>query len=217
MISICICDDYEKSRAITKKLLSTYASVKVVAEVDSGTALLLMLEKGLQVDIVLLDIAMPDMNGYDVCKRIKQQFPNIKVLGYSGFSKSGAVLKLLLNGAIGFVEKQVNATPLHDAIIDVISAKSIIQNQWVSNYMLKELEKYKNLKSIDTDSKNLIEKEIKILHLLQQGLTFNEVAHALESTEYAIKLSCDGILKSFPPTSSAVNSNVREKQPIFKA
>ncbi|MFY7898975.1 MAG: response regulator [Chitinophagaceae bacterium] len=217
MISICICDDYEKSRAITKKLLSVYKEIHIVAEADSGTALFLLLEKGLKVDIVLLDIAMPDMNGYEVCNRIKQHFPDVKVIGYSGFSKSGAVLKLLLNGAIGFVEKQVNVTPLYDIIIDAISSQSVIKNQWVTPSLLKEFEKYQKLTDTDLNyATNYTDKEIQIIQLLQNGFTFSEVAHSLGSSEYGIRIICDQILNSLPQTKISSKVTIQEKQLVEK-
>lgn len=77
-------------------------------------------------DVILMDIALPDMNGIDLCKEIKSKYPGIMVLGISTFSQVSYITKMMENGASGYILKNADKTELLDAIREVNKGKTYL-------------------------------------------------------------------------------------------
>lgn len=73
-----------------------------------------------------MDIALPDMNGIDLCKEIKSKYPGIMVLGISTFSQVSYITKMMENGASGYILKNADKTELLDAIREVNKGKTYL-------------------------------------------------------------------------------------------
>ena len=104
MIRVGIVDDHAVVRAGLKQYLSEHVDLRVTGEASNG-AQALELARGGEVDVLLMDISMPDQSGVDALKAIKSRFPDLPVLMLSGFPEAHYATNLLRQGASGYLNK----------------------------------------------------------------------------------------------------------------
>lgn len=120
-------------------------------------------------DIILMDINLPDISGIELCKKVKQRFPEIKILALSSFKEKSYIQKMVESGASGYVLK--NANP--DEII--VGIQSVLDG---NNYFDDEAEKI----LAEQDNANeilLTRREKEVLNMIAEGYTNNEIADKL--------------------------------------
>lgn len=120
MIRIALVDDHQLFRKSLGLLIATFHEVEVVYDTDDGTQLLEELAKGTSIDLVLLDIQMPIMDGFEICARLKELNPDVKILIVSQLTTKEAVHKIMDCGANGFFTKNSPPELLEEAIKGVV-------------------------------------------------------------------------------------------------
>lgn len=176
MITICIVDDHTALSDGLQIYLEQDSNFKVLSCNHSGLQLLKDLET-VQPQIVITDIGMPDMDGYELCQRIKTAFPSIKVVALSMFETAQAVQEMLACGANAYVLKSSPLTTLKTALLQVID-----------NLDYYDPAINLNTEQIDEHQKRRVElsrSERDILLLIAQGkssLEISEVRGTAEST-----------------------------------
>ena len=110
-IKVAIADDQSIFRNGLIASLQPYTHIKVMCESENGQGILDKLTHA-QVDIVLLDMKMPDMDGVEVCKKIKQLFPKIRVIGLSVYDHYYYISSLFEAGGSGYLLKDVDASEI---------------------------------------------------------------------------------------------------------
>lgn len=121
MIRIALVDDHQLFRKSLGLLIATFDEVDVVFDTDDGTKLLERLENGEQIDVVLLDIQMPIMDGFEICTLLKKSNPDVKILIVSQLTTKEAVHKIMDCGANGFFTKNSPPELLEQAIKGVMN------------------------------------------------------------------------------------------------
>jgi len=173
-IKIIIVDDHEIFRNGLEFVLTTFSDFKIIASVANGKELFEKL-KNLNPDIIITDIQMPEMNGIEVCEKIVELYPKIKVLVLSMFGEEKYLHKILNAGANGFILKNINKYDLEKAIRTVAAD---------GNYFAAELLPYFTQKFLD-DTKNqdpeikITNREKDVLKLIAQGYTNKEIGEIL--------------------------------------
>ena len=114
-IKVAIADDQSIFRNGVVSSLRPYAHIKIVCEATNGKNLLEQLPST-QPDIILLDMKMPDMDGSEVCKHIKLDFPKMKIIGLSVYDHYYYISSLFEAGGSGYLLKDVDATEIVAAI-----------------------------------------------------------------------------------------------------
>lgn len=115
MIRLIITDDHPVIRDGVKTILTNEKDIDMVACAGSGEELLEILETK-KADVVLLDINMPDMNGIEAAKLVKEKYPNIKIISFSQYDEKRFVKQMLKNGASGYLLKNSAAKEMVAAI-----------------------------------------------------------------------------------------------------
>src|SRR4051812_37116992 len=123
MINVIIADDHQMFIDGVKALLKNEKGISVIGEVLNGKLLLDQLE-GLQPEIVLMDINMPEMDGIEATKQINNKFPKVKVIILSMHSSKEFVAGLIEAGASGYILKNTGKKELIDAIQTVARGSS---------------------------------------------------------------------------------------------
>lgn len=169
--TILIVDDHPVVVSGLQQLLNQVEGMEAAGAVGNAFDAMAFLKKR-AVDIVLLDINLPDINGIDLCRKIKKEFPEIKIIGISTFSERSYVLRMLENGASGYLIKSASPEEITQAIRTVISGKL---------YLSLDMEYL--LKAPTTMASGILpaltKREKEILQLIADGFTNNQIAEKL--------------------------------------
>ncbi len=179
MIKIALVDDHQLFRKSLAMTLTSFGGVEVVNDTDDGNQLLDFLEEK-PVDIVLIDLQMPKMDGFELCSEIKTHFPNIKILIVSQLTTKEAIHKVMELGVNGFFTKNSPPEQLEQAI------KSLLDKEYYFDIELSTVlreaylwdKKYRAYKK-PTGQVNLTPREIEILELSSLEMSSKEIADKL--------------------------------------
>jgi DNA-binding NarL/FixJ family response regulator len=176
MIRILLVDDHAILREGLRALFSYYPDVEVVGEAGDGAQALECVER-LCPDIVLMDIAMPGMNGLEATRRIRQQYPDIRVLILTQYEDQPYVLPLLRAGASGYVLKRALGADLINAVRAVARGESFLYPS-VATTVLEQLRQPGE--AFAEDDKALTPREQEILRRVAHGETSRQIAVELD-------------------------------------
>lgn len=171
-IHIALVDDHTLFRNGIANLLSEFNDIKVVFEASNGKELQQILPAKNDVDVILMDINMPVMDGYATTSWIKQNYPLIHVLALSMFDEDAAVIKMLKAGAGGYVLKESKPVELYRAINE-IKEKGIYINEMVSGKMLRS---FQTPETKTDEVVHLTERETEFIKLCVSEFTYKEIA-----------------------------------------
>lgn len=179
MIKVAHIDDHTLLRKSLKLVVDSFEGMQVVCETESGDELLDYLNHN-EVDILLLDIQMPGVDGYQICKIIKEKFPELKILTVSQLTTHEAVSKIMEYGAHGFFTKNAPPEQLETAIRSVME-KDYYFDMTLSA-ILKEAIHWSERFDSTTPKTTAVEltlKEIEIIKWATQGLSSKEIAEKM--------------------------------------
>lgn len=167
MIKILIVDDHPIVAEGLRKLINDSKTAEVIGVAGSGKACIdfLRWEKP---DIILLDINLPDASGLDICKTIKEKTPKQKILALTTFNERSVVLKMMENGADGYVLKNSESEEILEAIKEINAGNKFIADE--VEIILQKKEKEEMI---------LTRREKEVLKLIAEGLTNQEIAEQL--------------------------------------
>ncbi len=176
-IRVLVCDDHTILREGIRLLLNSQPDIEVVAEAVDGRE---AVEKAREVlpDIILMDIAMPLLNGLEATKQIRRDNPNLRVLVLTMYESDEYVSQMLEAGAAGYVLKKVAGSELVYAIRSVHNGEAFlypsITKRLVEDY-LRRVELGQERDSFD----GLTDREREVLQLIAEGHTNKEIADLL--------------------------------------
>lgn len=174
-ITILVADDHEMVREGLTVLINVQPNFKVVGEASDGISTLKQYRK-LEPDILLLDLAMPKMNGFSVIKEIKKKYPKSKIIILSMYSDEDSVENAFNNCVNGYLVKQSASSELIKAINAVANGELFISKD-LSNLNINKL-KDKSLRFDHNDSK-LSKREKEILKMIARGNTSKDIGNEL--------------------------------------
>lgn len=120
-LKICIAEDnYFLVKAIKEKL-SFFENISVKFHANNGAELLGKLEDNSNLDVILMDIQMPEMDGIKATEIVKRKYPQIKVIMLTVLDDDNYVFEAIKAGANGYLLKEVNAENLHNSILEVMN------------------------------------------------------------------------------------------------
>jgi DNA-binding NarL/FixJ family response regulator len=125
MIRILIADDHAIVRAGLRQFISDQPDMEVAGEAATGSEAIALVRAG-EFDVVLLDISMPDKNGIDTLKTLRQLRPELPVLMLSGYAEDQYAVNLLRAGAAGYLNKEAASTQLVGAVRTVIRGRKFV-------------------------------------------------------------------------------------------
>ena len=188
-ISVYLVDDHSLFREGLKLLLSSLDYIDTIYEAENGQEFIDGLAKN-HVDIVMLDIEMPVMNGILAAQKAKEIAPGIKIIALSMYSDENYYLSMIEAGACGFLLKNSNFQEVEKAILDVCNDKSYISIEILNN-ILKQPQK----SGLINVNEELTEREDEILLLICKGLTNNEIADRLGLSKRTVDKHRENLLQ----------------------
>jgi two-component system, NarL family, invasion response regulator UvrY len=173
---VALVDDHILLRNGLANLIRNFGDYDVLFEANNGKQLLAQLDCGIIPDIVLLDINMPEMDGYETAAWLKLHHPDIKVLALSMYDKGRPVIRMLEHGARGYILKDCEPPELRAALSAVLN-KGYYYSETVTSKLIHNINQSDG--PVCRDHTALSEKETKFLRLICQELTYKEIADAM--------------------------------------
>lgn len=179
MIKLGIIDDNTFLLKAVKEKLSFFDDFSIKFTAVNGIDLLEKLEQRHNVDLLLMDIEMPGMNGIEATEIVKQKYPQIKVIMLTVFDNDENIFKSIKAGADGYLLKEVNPKDLRQGILDTMGGGATM----TPSIALKTLRLFRNPVDFDTvpdpDAVKLTAREVEVLEQLSKGLKYNLIADNL--------------------------------------
>jgi two-component system, NarL family, invasion response regulator UvrY len=171
--SIAIVDDHELMAKALSGLIQKYEDYEVLYDVANGKELINRIKLNMIPDIVLLDINMPEMNGYETALWLTNNYPAIKILALSMNDKEESIVGMLRNGAKGYLLKGCKPQELKLAL-DSIVQKGRYYTEFVTGQLIKSLnpETFQN----PVEALNLNDRETEFIKWACSDLTYVEIA-----------------------------------------
>jgi DNA-binding NarL/FixJ family response regulator len=188
MTRVLLADDHTLVRAGLRKLLESIDGVEVVGEAGDGLQLLEQAEK-LQPNLILMDIAMPGLNGLEATARVVKAWPDIRVLILSMHQNEEYVRQALRHGATAYMLKDAAPLELEFAIKAVLRGESpAVSKGVVSDYVQR-------LRSDDQQADPLTPRQREVLQLIAEGLSTKEVARRLDLSVKTVETHRSQLMK----------------------
>jgi DNA-binding NarL/FixJ family response regulator len=194
-IRILIVDDHPLFRQGVRLYLESLPEFQIDGEVENGAAALAFLEQQL-VDVLLLDLQMPEMDGVETTLRIREKWPNLKILALTSFNSWEKVQSALKAGANGYVLKDIRPQELAVAIRAVAMGGSYL-NAEITAAMVQQMDTPGKTAPISFPDiiEPLTAREVKVLEFIGQGLGNREIAEKLFLSETTVKTHVANILQ----------------------
>jgi DNA-binding NarL/FixJ family response regulator len=175
-IRLLLADDHTLVRAGIRAILSSFDGVQVVAETGNGLEVMRLIEMH-RPDLVLLDIAMPGLNGLEVAAQIAQTFPQVRVIILSMYINEEYVLRALQSGAAGYLLKDADTAELELAVRAVARGEtylsSIVSRRVIDDYLQR-------VSGEPGPAVRLTPRQRQVLQLIAEGRTTREIAGKLD-------------------------------------
>ena len=179
MVKILIVEDNFFLKKALEEKLSNFSDIVIKDTAQNGEEAIAILEKNHVVDLILMDIEMPIMNGIKATEIIKSNYPQIKIIMITVFDNDENVFDAIKAGADGYLLKETKAEKIYEAIRETLAGGAVMS----PSIALKTLQLLKNPRVFDsseaTEMVELTTREIEVLEQLSKGLKYNAIAENL--------------------------------------
>jgi len=176
-IAVLLVDDHAVVRQGLRALIEAEGDMAVVGEAENGRQAVARTKKGLP-DVVIMDVAMPGMNGLEATRQIVRNVPSARVLVLTSYGDDGCVAQLLEAGATGYVVKQTAAADLLRAIREVHAGNSFFSPAISKRLRQHDREAFLGRQPVNRKAR-LTSREAEVLQLVAEGLANKQIAAEL--------------------------------------
>jgi two-component system invasion response regulator UvrY len=195
--SVALVDDHVLLRNGLANIIRNFQSHDVLFEADNGRQCVERLEAGLIPSIVLLDINMPEMDGYSTALVIKTRFPQVKVLALSMYDSENSIIRMLRNGARGYILKDSDPGELQ-AALQAVQQKGYYHSEMITSRLIRLVNDLDNPEGQIQQMINLNEREIEFLKLSCTELTYKEIADRMGVSPRTVDGYRDTLFEKLP-------------------
>jgi len=194
-LKIAITDDNSFLIHAVKEKLSFFSDLLVKHTSLNGSELLEKLEENHNIDVVLMDIEMPVLNGIETTEIVKKKYPQIKIIMLTAFDNDEHIFNAIKAGADGYLLKETNPQGLYDGIQETLNGGAAMN----PSIALKTLKLLRNPDSIknekDKEEISLSKREIEVLEQLSQALSYTAIAENLFLSPSTVRKHIENIYK----------------------
>ncbi|WP_285011019.1 response regulator [Pedobacter faecalis] len=201
MINIILAEDHQIVRAGIKLLLSDDPDLHIVAEARNGQSVLELLGDNTTADVILSDITMPIMDGFEMLQQVKAKYPDVRVVFLSMIDDEKQIAAAIAGGAAGYLFKNADAQELTFAIKFVAGGQRYICSE-LAFRLLERLPAARRTE--DTyDAEEFTDREMEVLKLIADGLTNAEIADKIFLSKRTVEGHRQALLKKTGARNSA--------------
>ena len=184
-IRIAIADDHNLFRKGLRSMIEDFENMKLVIEAPNGKELMDQME-GRRIDVVLLDIRMPEMDGYETASRLKAMYPKVKIIVISMMNDEKNILRLIEMGVNGYLFKNADIDELEKAIRIVMQNDYYFNDRVAKSLTSRLAQKTQRRKSIQ-EKTDLSEREWEVLKLICLEFNNDEIAKKMYLSKRTIE------------------------------
>lgn len=189
-IKVVLVDDHTLFRKGMVELINNFPDFEVVWDVSNGSEFVNEIRTRTFPDLVLLDIAMPVMDGFETGLWIKKKFPDLKFIVLSMSDNESEIIRMIKAGARGYILKDADPAYLERALRDIV-AKGFYYSEWLSGTLINNIRGLEPKKEAD----RLNEKEMEFLKLACTEMTYKEIADKMNLSARTIDGYRDAIFE----------------------
>ncbi len=190
--TIVIVDDHLLIAKAITTIIDEFDGYEVLYECDNGRSLVEKFETSKKIpDIVLLDISMPVMDGFETAKWLKENHPEVKVMALTMQADDDSLIKMIKNGASGYLNKNVHPTELKKAL-DTISSRGMYYPDWATSKMLYALA---HGDDAEKDKIKITEREEEFLKHACTEMTYKEIGEKMYCSSRTVESYRDSLFE----------------------
>lgn len=193
MIKLAIAEDNHFSLKAIEEKLSAFDDIIMIHTAQNGAELLELLAKDSDIDLILMDIEMPVMNGIEAAEKVKQQYPSIRIVMKTIYDDDDYIFNAIKAGADSYILKETKAEKIYETINDTLNGGSVMS----PSIALKTLQLLKSASFIKiehrTDKITLSERETEILEQISKGFPNKIIAENLIISRFTVKRHIENI------------------------
>jgi two-component system, NarL family, response regulator LiaR len=182
-VRVCLIDDHDLLRRGIKTMLETEADIEVVGEASDGAQALALVEETIP-DVVLIDVIMPNKDGIEATKEIKDAFPNVGVVVLSGHDERQFLFDALKAGASGYILKTAELEEVVETVRSAAKGEAKLDPS-LATQVLSEFQAYQKA-DVSEVYQPLTPREREILQLMSEGLPNKTIASRLRISERTV-------------------------------
>ncbi len=186
-----IVDDHYMVIEGIRSLLQNEIDIEWMGHAMNAASCLAFLKRE-EPDVILMDINLPDKSGIDLCKEVKQLYPDVAVLGLSTYNQQPVIRNMIDNGAIGYVLKNATKEELLTAITRVRMGKTFLS-----------FEAVQSLRDTSSEKPVITRREKEVLQLIAEGLTNAEIATKLFISVPTVNTHRKSLIEKFEAKNTA--------------
>lgn len=194
-IKLAITDDNSFLISAIKEKLSFFKDISIKYTSLSGSDLLEKLEDNHNLDLILMDIEMPVLNGIETTEIVKKKFPQIKIIMLTAFDNDEHIFNAIKAGADGYLLKETNPQDLYDGIQETLNGGAAMN----PSIALKTLKLLRNPTAIENlkekEEISLSNREVEVLEQLSKGLSYTLIADNLFISPSTVRKHIENIYK----------------------
>jgi DNA-binding NarL/FixJ family response regulator len=193
MIKVVLVEDNHFSLEALLEKLTAFEDIHIIQKVGNGKELLQYLLTNSQIDLILMDIEMPEMNGIEAAQQVKKLYPHIKIVMITIYDDDEFIFNAIKAGADSYILKETKSEKIYETIHDTLNGGSVMS----PSIALKTLKLLKNATQFKTDEKNevapLSDREVEILEQLSKGYSNKIIANNLFISPFTVKRHIENI------------------------
>lgn len=194
-VKIAIADDNSFLINAVKEKLSFFDDLAVKFTAINGLDLLDKLEDNRNIDLILMDIEMPILNGIEATQKVKRKYPHIKIIMLTVFDNDEHIFNAIKAGADGYLLKETNAKDLYNGISETLNGGAAM----TPSIALKTLKLLRNPVDFSNNENieeiKLTDREVQVLEQLSKGLNYNVIAENLIVSSGTIRKHVENIYR----------------------
>jgi len=184
IINVALADDHSLLRKALAALIDSFDTCKVIYQADDGKHLIDLAQREAKPDVILLDLNMPNMDGYATARWFQENMPEVRILMLTMYDSESTLIRLLQAGVKGFLKKDVHPSELRCAIQTVVETGFYYSSHTTGK--LANLFRMSDNDNIVLQKMMLTEQEIKFIQLACTELTYKEMAFEMKLNPRAI-------------------------------